>query len=45
MLMEEMREGGESKISMRFLRGFRFSFQLFYERGGIFKVHGMFVGD
>ena len=28
-----------------FLRGLRFSLQLFYERGGIFKVRGMFVDD
>ena len=45
MLIRGMREGGESKIILRYTRGSGTSHQFFRERGGIFSLRGVFVSN
>ena len=45
VLIEEMREGGESKIFLCYPRGSGTSHQSFRERGGVFSARGLFKSD
>ena len=45
VLLRGMREGGELKIFLCYLRGLGDSHQSFRERGGVFSARGLFISD